>query len=47
MLAVEERPGLHIAIDLGDAVETGGHQFDRGDPALANFGRRLGQAKRA
>ena len=43
VLAVEESPGLHLGVDLVDALEAGVDQLDRRDAALADIGRGIAQ----
>ena len=47
MLAIEERPGLDLPVDLVDAREAGLHQLRRGDTPLTDAGGRFDQRKRA
>ena len=46
VLAIEERPGLHLLVDLVDALEAVGDQFRGGDAALADVGRRIAERER-
>jgi len=41
VVAIEKREGLHVGLDLDDAVETSGHKLSRADAAFANFAGRL------
>ena len=40
-LGIEERPGLHLRLERGDAVEAGADQRLRGDLAAGDVGRGL------
>jgi len=45
VVAVKKGPGLHVALDLRDAVEAVGHQLLGRDAAFANAGRGLGEVQ--
>jgi hypothetical protein len=45
VVAVEEGPGLYVAVDRVDARETIAHEFSRGDTAVANMRGRFRQTK--
>jgi len=46
IVGIEVRPGLHVQLALGDAIEAGAHKRLRGEPALADRFGCVGGAER-